>query len=110
MYVCVKLPPKNLNPDLCPLQPTSTYTCGVTITLSRAVQPTRPLAQPAQPARTRPAFTRSDCSNGQPRVPSSKTRRRQVGFEFPRSKPVKPDPPEDINSGEFSIDSDEFSA
>ena len=29
MYV--KLPPKDLNLDLCPLHPTSTYTCGVTI-------------------------------------------------------------------------------
>ena len=48
---------------------------------TRAVQPTRP---PAQPARTRSAFTRSDCSTGRPRVPISKTRRRRVGFEFPR--------------------------
>ena len=73
----------------------------------RVVQPTRP---PVQPARTRPAFTRSDCSDGRPWVPSSKTRRRWVGFESPRSKPMKPDPPENINSGEFSSDSDEFSA
>ena len=29
MYV--KLPPRDLNPDICPLHPTSTYTCGVTI-------------------------------------------------------------------------------
>ena len=30
MYV--KFPPENLNPDPCPPQPTSTYTCGVTTT------------------------------------------------------------------------------
>ena len=29
MYV--KLPPRDLDPDICPLHPTSTYTCGVTI-------------------------------------------------------------------------------
>ena len=75
---------------------------GVDIT--GAVQPT------AQLTRTRPTFTRSDYSNGRPRVSSSKTQRRRVSFEFPHSKPVKPDPPEDINSGEFSIDSDEFTA
>ena len=33
MYVCVKLPSRDLNPGLYPLQPTSTYTCGVTIAL-----------------------------------------------------------------------------
>ena len=31
--MCVKLLPKNLNPDLYPLHPTSTYTCGVTTAL-----------------------------------------------------------------------------
>ena len=31
MYV--KLSPKDLNLDLCPSHPTSTYTCGVTIAL-----------------------------------------------------------------------------
>ena len=29
--MCVKLPPGDLNPGLCPPHPTSTYTCGVTI-------------------------------------------------------------------------------
>ena len=28
--MCVKLPPRDLNPDPYPLHPTSTYTCGVT--------------------------------------------------------------------------------
>ena len=65
---------------------------------------------PAQPAYTRPAFTRSDYSGGWPRVPSFKTRLWWVGFESPRSKPVKPDPPKDIIFGEFSNDSNEFSA
>ena len=31
--MCVKLPLRYLNPDRYPLYPTSTYTCGVTITL-----------------------------------------------------------------------------
>ena len=31
--MCVKLPPRDLNPDPCPPHPTSTYTCGVTIAL-----------------------------------------------------------------------------
>ena len=57
---------------------------------TRAVQPTRP------PARTRPAFTQSDCFDDLQRVPSSKTRRRGFSFESPRSKPVKPDLFEDI--------------
>ena len=30
MYICVKLPPRDLNSSLCPPHPTSTYTCGVT--------------------------------------------------------------------------------
>ena len=30
MYICVKLPLGDLNPDPCPPHPTSTYTCGVT--------------------------------------------------------------------------------
>ena len=29
--MCVKLPPRDLNPGPCPPHPTSTYTCGVTI-------------------------------------------------------------------------------
>ena len=29
--MCVKLPPRDLNPDPYPPHPTSTYTCGVTI-------------------------------------------------------------------------------
>ena len=32
MYICIKLPPGDLNFGLCPLlHSTSTYTCGVTI-------------------------------------------------------------------------------
>ena len=30
--MCVKLPPRELNSGPCPPHPTSTYTCGVTIT------------------------------------------------------------------------------
>jgi len=63
------------------------------ISVLRAVQPTWP---PTQSARTQPAFTRSDCSGGRLQVPSSKTRRRRVGFESPRPKPVKPDLLKDI--------------
>ena len=70
---------------------------------SRAVQPTQPPAQPTQTARTRPTSTRSNCSGGRTPIPSSKTRRRWVGFESPPSKPMKPDPPEEHeHSGEFS--------
>ena len=29
--MCVKFPPEDLNPNPCPLHPTSIYTCGVTI-------------------------------------------------------------------------------
>ena len=29
--MCVKFPPENLNPNLCPPHPTMTYTCRVTI-------------------------------------------------------------------------------
>jgi len=32
MYMCVKLPLEYLNPDPCPLHPTSTYINGVIIT------------------------------------------------------------------------------
>ena len=32
MYMCVKLPLKDLNPSPCPQHPTSIYTCKVTIT------------------------------------------------------------------------------
>ena len=28
--MCVKLPPRDLNPDHCPPHPTNTYTCEVT--------------------------------------------------------------------------------
>ena len=28
--MCVKLSPRDLNPDVCPQHPKSTYTCGVT--------------------------------------------------------------------------------
>ena len=67
------------------------------------VQPTQPPAQPTQTARTRPASTRSDCSGGWTRVPSSKTRCRRVGFKSPPSKPVKPGLPEEHeHSSEFS--------
>ena len=31
MYICVKLPPGNLNPSHCPPHLTNTYTCRVTI-------------------------------------------------------------------------------
>ena len=31
MYICVKLPSGDLNPDPCPPHPTSTYTCRVII-------------------------------------------------------------------------------
>ena len=31
VYMCVKLPPRNLNFGLCPPHPTNTYTCEVTI-------------------------------------------------------------------------------
>ena len=30
MYICVKLPLRDLNPGPCPPHPTSIYTCGVT--------------------------------------------------------------------------------
>ena len=30
VYICVKLPPKDLNPDPYPPHPTSIYICGVT--------------------------------------------------------------------------------
>ena len=70
---------------------------------SRAVQPTQPPVQPTQTARIRPASTRSNCSGGRTSIPSSKTRRRWVGFESPPSKPMKPDPPEEHeHSSEFS--------
>ena len=32
MYMCVKLPPRDLNHGPCPAHPITTYTCGVTIT------------------------------------------------------------------------------
>ena len=31
MYLCLKLPPENLNPDSYPSHPISTYTCRMTI-------------------------------------------------------------------------------
>ena len=33
MYMCVKLPPRNLNPNPYPQYPTNTYSYGVTIAL-----------------------------------------------------------------------------
>ena len=57
---------------------------------TRVVQPTWP------PDHTWPAFTRSNYSDGQPRVLSSKTWHRRVGFESLHSKIVKLDLPEDI--------------
>ena len=32
MYICVKLPSEDLNPDPCSPHPTSTYICRITIT------------------------------------------------------------------------------
>uniref|UniRef100_A0A7N2KZX7 3-hydroxyisobutyryl-CoA hydrolase n=1 Tax=Quercus lobata TaxID=97700 RepID=A0A7N2KZX7_QUELO len=64
----------------------------------------------AQPARTQPATTRFDFSDGQTRVPISKTRRQRFGFESYPLKTIQLDPPEERTTCcEFKF-FDEFSS